>query len=208
MRPVLLLTCALAALPPSLARAQAKPAQNLSPAAREGLRLAQEGCQSDGFDPNLCDKAIARLQEAARRDPNQVDVQIALSQAYWNSAHLEPETSRSAGRTWRPRPRRASSRARWTRSRSASASASSPRRRCGPWSREGSRPCAATAASRERPSYPLNPGTTPPSPQHEGHDRGGRSTSPTCCCAYRRPQFVHRRVAAPRVDHHPSRPSA
>lgn len=119
MRLKLMLTCALAALLlPELASAKPKqrvrtrrvlaqapaaqpapsasaPATNLSPAAREGIRLSEEGCQSDGFDPNLCDKAIARLQEAARQDPNQPDVQLALSKAYWNSSYQEPETSRS-----------------------------------------------------------------------------------------------------------------
>jgi tetratricopeptide (TPR) repeat protein len=95
MRSTLLLTCALVALLPTTVRAQTRPGRNLSAAAREGLRLAQEGCQSDGFDPSLCDKAMARLREAARRDPSNVDVQLALSQAYWNSAHMEPETSRS-----------------------------------------------------------------------------------------------------------------
>lgn len=124
MRFVMLLLCALAALLPESAKASAEksqgrtlllaqaaqpsaptqptqgaqaPAANLSPAAREGLRLAAEGCQSDGFDPAICDKAIEKLQEAAREDPNQVDVQLALSRAYWNSGYQEPETSSRRG---------------------------------------------------------------------------------------------------------------
>jgi len=114
MRLALMLTCALALLLPDAASARPKkhrvrtrrvlaqapaaqpaPPASLSPAAREGIRLAEEGCQSDGFDPDLCDKAIARLQEAVRQDPNQVDAQLALSKAYWNSAYQEPETSRT-----------------------------------------------------------------------------------------------------------------
>jgi len=97
MRLTLMLTCALVALLSYVASAQPAPAANLSPAAREGLRLAEEGCQSDGFDPDLCDKAVARLQEAARENPNQVDVQLALSKAYWNRSYQEPETSRTRG---------------------------------------------------------------------------------------------------------------
>lgn len=117
MRLAMILTCALAALlcdeasakprkhrvrtrrvlAQAAPAAQPAPPANLSPAAREGIRLAEEGCQSDGFDPDLCDKAIARLQEAARAEPHQVDVQLALSKAYWNSSYQEPETSRTRG---------------------------------------------------------------------------------------------------------------
>jgi tetratricopeptide (TPR) repeat protein len=120
MRLTLILTCALAALLCDVAQARPRkhrvrtrrvlaqaapatppavpaPAASLTPAAREGIRLAEEGCQSDGFDPGVCEKAIARLEEVARQDPNQTDVQLALSKAYWNSAYQEPETSRTRG---------------------------------------------------------------------------------------------------------------
>ncbi len=115
-----LLPCALAALFPLLASAQpASPraaapyavsapstairrAAPVSEAAREGLRLVEEGCQSDGYEPEVCERAIAKLEEASRENPEQVEVQLALAQAYWNRGHTE--SPRAGGRQrWRQR---------------------------------------------------------------------------------------------------------
>jgi tetratricopeptide (TPR) repeat protein len=115
-----LLPCALAALFPLLSwaqlaapratapRAVAAPSTAIrraapaSAAAREGLQLAREGCQSDGYEPEVCERAIAKLEEASREDPEQVEVQLALAQAYWNRGHTE--SPRAGGRQrWRQR---------------------------------------------------------------------------------------------------------
>ncbi|MDY7232774.1 tetratricopeptide repeat protein [Hyalangium rubrum] len=102
------LSCALVALLPALSWAQAAPSQALrrtaplSPVAQEGLQLAQQGCQSDGYEPELCERAIARLEEAAREDPEGVDVQVALAQAYWNRGQVESPQSRGR-QSWRQR---------------------------------------------------------------------------------------------------------
>lgn len=69
----------------------------LSSTAREGVRLAQEHCPSDGFDREGCDKAILLLQEAARTDPDNADVQLALAQAYWNTSYRESPQARTRG---------------------------------------------------------------------------------------------------------------
>jgi tetratricopeptide (TPR) repeat protein len=84
--------------PPSAAPTPsiAQPAA-LSPTAKEGIRLAQESCPSDGFDRAGCEKAIRLLEEAARQDPDQQDVQLALAQAYWNTSYRESPQARSRG---------------------------------------------------------------------------------------------------------------
>jgi tetratricopeptide (TPR) repeat protein len=101
----------LALLVPSLALAQAAAPQPpsatptpsiaqpsaLSATANEGIRLAQEFCPSDGFDRAGCQKAIRVLEEAARQDPEQQDVQLALAQAYWNTSYRESPQARSRG---------------------------------------------------------------------------------------------------------------
>ncbi|MBZ4415407.1 lipopolysaccharide assembly protein LapB [Myxococcus sp. RHSTA-1-4] len=69
----------------------------LSSSAKEGIRLAQEHCPSDGFDKEGCDKAIGLLQEAARTDPENTDVQLALAQAYWNTSYREAPQARTRG---------------------------------------------------------------------------------------------------------------
>ena len=69
----------------------------LSTVAREGIRLAQESCPSDGFDRAGCEKAVRLLQEAARTDPDNTDVQLALAQAYWNTSYRESPQARSRG---------------------------------------------------------------------------------------------------------------
>jgi Tfp pilus assembly protein PilF len=103
-----LLTCALAALIPVLTWAQPAPSTALrrtapiSDTAREGLKLAQEGCQSDGYEEDVCNRAISKLEEASREDPEQVEVQLALSQAYWNRGHNESPKSQ-ARQNWRQR---------------------------------------------------------------------------------------------------------
>lgn len=81
-----------AALTPSVAAPAA-----LSPEAKEGIRLAQENCPSDGFDRAGCDKAIKLLQEAERKDPENNDVQLALAQAYWNTSYKESPQARTRG---------------------------------------------------------------------------------------------------------------
>ncbi|HEX8705313.1 MAG TPA: hypothetical protein VF815_41155, partial [Myxococcaceae bacterium] len=115
-----LLTCAFSALIPLLSWAQPAPSRTAAPypvaapstairraapvseAAREGLKLAQEGCQSDGYEPEVCARAIAKLEEASREDPGQVEVQLALAQAYWNRGHTE--SPQAGGRQrWRQR---------------------------------------------------------------------------------------------------------
>ncbi|MBN1207366.1 MAG: tetratricopeptide repeat protein [Myxococcaceae bacterium] len=103
------LSCALAALLPVLAWAQAPsrqavPAQApaLPPAAREAVQQAQQGCQSDGYEPELCEKAIAALEAAARQHPAQIEVQLALAQAYWNRSFQERPESPSRER-WQRR---------------------------------------------------------------------------------------------------------
>lgn len=101
----------LALLVPLLAPAQTAPPQpasaaptpsiaqpaSLSPTAKEGIRLAQESCPSDGFERAGCEKAIRLLEEAARKDPEQQDVQLALAQAYWNTSYREAPQARSRG---------------------------------------------------------------------------------------------------------------
>ena len=69
----------------------------LSPEAKEGIRLAQAHCPSDGFDKAGCDKAVRLLQEAERKDPDNNDVQLALAQAYWNTSYRESPQARSRG---------------------------------------------------------------------------------------------------------------
>ncbi len=69
----------------------------LSPRAKEGIRLAQASCPSDGFDRAGCEKAIRVLEEAQREDPDQQDVQLALAQAYWNTSYRESPQARSRG---------------------------------------------------------------------------------------------------------------
>ncbi|MFP2907133.1 tetratricopeptide repeat protein, partial [Pyxidicoccus sp. 3LFB2] len=81
-----------AALTPSVAAPAA-----LSAEAREGIRLAQESCPSDGFDRAGCEKAVRLLQEAARVDPENTDVQLALAQAYWNTSFRESPQARTRG---------------------------------------------------------------------------------------------------------------
>jgi tetratricopeptide (TPR) repeat protein len=93
------LSCALVALLPLLAWAQAAP---LSSAAREGMQLAQQGCQSDGYDEELCERAISRLEAAVRENPSQTDAQLALAQAYWNRSFQERADSRSR-QNWQQR---------------------------------------------------------------------------------------------------------
>lgn len=106
-----LLLCASVALFPLLSWAQPTVAAPytairrvapVSDAAREGLRLAQEGCQSDGYEPEKCERAIVKLEEASREDPEQVEVQLALAQAYWNRGHLESPQARGR-QSWRQR---------------------------------------------------------------------------------------------------------
>jgi tetratricopeptide (TPR) repeat protein len=103
------LSCALAALLSVLASAQAPSrlaappqAPTLSPAAREAIRLAEQGCQSDGYEPELCEKAIAELEAAARQGPAQVEVRLALAQAYWNRSFQERAESPARAR-WQQR---------------------------------------------------------------------------------------------------------
>jgi tetratricopeptide (TPR) repeat protein len=93
------LSCALMALLPLLTWAQAA---SLPPAAREGMQLSQQGCQSDGYDEELCERAISRLETAARENPSQTDVQLALAQAYWNRSFQERADSRSR-QNWQQR---------------------------------------------------------------------------------------------------------
>ncbi|WP_224243035.1 tetratricopeptide repeat protein [Hyalangium gracile] len=116
MMKALYLSCALLALLPWLAWAQPPPrsvarpppttrpptAAPLSAAAREGMRLAEQGCQSDGYDAELCEKAISQLEVAARENPEQVEVQLALAQACWNRSFQERPESRSR-RNWQQR---------------------------------------------------------------------------------------------------------
>jgi tetratricopeptide (TPR) repeat protein len=111
------LFCALVALLPLLAGAQrpsrsvarpAVPGRSSTPsappsaAAREAIQLAEQGCQSDGYDQELCERAISRLEEAARQNPDQVDVQLALAQACWNRSFQERSESRSR-QNWQQR---------------------------------------------------------------------------------------------------------
>jgi Tfp pilus assembly protein PilF len=93
------LSCALVALMPLLAWAQTA---SLSPAAREGMQLAQQGCQSDGYDEELCERAISRLEAAVRENPSQTDAQLVLAQAYWNRSFQERADSRSR-QNWQQR---------------------------------------------------------------------------------------------------------
>ncbi|NTX37822.1 tetratricopeptide repeat protein [Myxococcus sp. CA033] len=92
------LTPVLAQVPSSAAPkpSVATPA-TLSPTAKEGVRLAQRDCPSDGFDKARCARAIALLEEAANENPNQQDVQLALAQAYWNTSFRESPQGRSRG---------------------------------------------------------------------------------------------------------------
>jgi tetratricopeptide (TPR) repeat protein len=84
--------------PPSAAPTPSVAAPSaLSSNAREGIRLAQESCPSDGFDRAGCEKAVRLLQEAARADPDNTDVQLALAQAYWNTSFRESPQARSRG---------------------------------------------------------------------------------------------------------------
>ncbi|HVG57444.1 MAG TPA: hypothetical protein VNA24_02760 [Hyalangium sp.] len=93
------LSCTVVALLPLLAWAQAVPQP---PAAQEGMQLAQQGCQSDGYDEELCERAISQLEAAVRENPSQTDVQLALAQAYWNRSFQEREDSRSR-QNWQQR---------------------------------------------------------------------------------------------------------
>ncbi|MFP2933708.1 tetratricopeptide repeat protein, partial [Pyxidicoccus sp. 3LG] len=84
--------------PPSAAPTPSvsKPAE-LSATAKEGIRLAQTSCPSDGFDRAGCEKAIRLLEEAERTSPDNTDVQLALAQAYWNTSYREAAQARSRG---------------------------------------------------------------------------------------------------------------
>lgn len=64
-----------------------------SPAAREALRLAQVGCQSEEFDDAACEKAVRQLEAVVREDPRQLDAQLALAEAVWNQAFRQSEGS-------------------------------------------------------------------------------------------------------------------
>jgi tetratricopeptide (TPR) repeat protein len=64
-----------------------------SPAAREALRLAQAGCQSEEFDEGTCAKAVRQLEAVVQEDPRQLDAQLALAEAVWNQAFRQPEGS-------------------------------------------------------------------------------------------------------------------
>jgi tetratricopeptide (TPR) repeat protein len=115
------LFCALVALLPLLSWGQASPrslsrpppavrsptaatppAAPLSAAAREAVLLAQQGCQSDGYDAEVCERAISRLEAAARENPSQMEVQLALAQAYWNRSFQERADSRQR-QNWQQR---------------------------------------------------------------------------------------------------------
>ncbi len=78
---------------PSLARPPAFVPAPPSPAAREGVRLAQEGCQAEAFDEGTCEKAVRQLEAATREDPRQLDARLALADAVWNQAFRQPEGS-------------------------------------------------------------------------------------------------------------------
>jgi tetratricopeptide (TPR) repeat protein len=99
---VVLLPLLAWAQPPSRSMAATPPTATLSAAAREGMKLAEQGCQSDGYDAELCERAIAQLEAAAREDPAQVDVQLALAQACWNRSFQERQDSRSR-QNWQQR---------------------------------------------------------------------------------------------------------
>jgi tetratricopeptide (TPR) repeat protein len=92
------LMCALVALLPCLSGAQT----SLSPQDREAVQLAQQGCQSDGYDAEVCERAISRLEAAARANPSQLEVQLALAQACWNRSFQERADSRSR-QSWQQR---------------------------------------------------------------------------------------------------------
>ncbi|MCY1082261.1 tetratricopeptide repeat protein [Archangium lansingense] len=69
-----------------------------SAAAREALRLHQEGCQAEGFDDAACEKAVRQLEAVVRDDPRQLDAQLALADAVWNQAFRQPEGSAERAR--------------------------------------------------------------------------------------------------------------
>ncbi|WP_224364968.1 tetratricopeptide repeat protein [Hyalangium versicolor] len=93
------LSCALMMLLPWWAEAQPPPRSAppvpLSAAAREAMQLAEQGCQSDGYDEDLCERAISRLEASVRENPAQLEVRLALAQACWNRAFQERPESRS-----------------------------------------------------------------------------------------------------------------
>lgn len=87
---------------PAAASTPAAPPGPLSATAREGMRLAEQGCQSDGYDADVCERAISRLEAAARENPSQMEVQLALAQACWNRSFRERPDSRSR-QNWQQR---------------------------------------------------------------------------------------------------------
>ena len=105
-RPLLRLL-ALLVLPASLATAQtarlgAPPARYEpvppTPAGREALRLHALGCMAEDFDDSVCDKAVRQLEAAARQEPRQLEVQVALADAVWNQSFRQPEGSAERAR--------------------------------------------------------------------------------------------------------------
>lgn len=88
--------------PPTATPPAAPPAAPLSSEAREALQLAQEGCQSDGYEAELCERAISQLEAAVRANPSQEELQLALAQACWNRAFQERAGSGSRQR-WQQR---------------------------------------------------------------------------------------------------------
>jgi tetratricopeptide (TPR) repeat protein len=69
-----------------------------SAAAREALRLHQQGCQAEGFDDATGEKAVRQLEAVVRDDPRQLDAQLALADAVWNQAFRQPEGSAERAR--------------------------------------------------------------------------------------------------------------
>lgn len=64
-----------------------------SAAAREGLRLYQQGCQAEDYDDATCAKAEHQLDAAVHEDPHQLEAQLALAEAVWNQSLRKPENS-------------------------------------------------------------------------------------------------------------------
>lgn len=88
---------ALVALLPVLSGAQPLPSE-----AQEAIQLAQQACQSDGYEAGPCERALTQLEAVAQANPDQVEVQLALAQACWNRAFQEPAGSRSK-QNWQKR---------------------------------------------------------------------------------------------------------
>lgn len=63
-----------------------------------GLRLYEQGCNAEGFEPDICNKAIENMEKAIEVNPQLAGAYAYLGRAYWNQSFVSGKSDQKNAR--------------------------------------------------------------------------------------------------------------